>query len=921
MPHPAASNASRQKWSTRGRKRRAVTVESPEDIVECAETENEEKKRVRWDSEVDERPAEDGESTDEEDASKSKSDKICLTTCCQFGRMACAYYDPLKCMIYVLEDTPENGYFDLIQTLLDQINPSIILTSSKTDDNFMDVLRSAMDVSGGVFQIRPHKDFIAGKGRDRLLSLGFLSELPLNEDHRSMRDSESSSSEVRNAYDFMKRRKDITGDPLMKKWSASIRVCNFASLDTAPLCLACIGALLDYLARERAIGELEDGGLDGLDIRGIEPLALEQFMQINSDALFSLQVFENENHASIHSDKTKEGLSLYGVLNHTKTTLGRLLLRTWCLRPSLSIEVINARHDAVACFLRPENLVTADSMHNMLKGIKNVPKILATMKAGKGGISEWQGLVKFTFYSALLRDALSELYQGSTVQIISKLIASLDIPSFREVGTLVNETIDWEESSAAGRVCVRPHIDGELDNRKRIYHGIDDVLSRVAQQICHTVPPDYATSLNVVYFPQLGFLICIPMLEQWKNNEEITEIEGWSFQVYMDTHIGDLHPAIVDREIEIVQSLLERVLTHYDVMAQACDTCAELDCLLSFAQASRAFDYRRPRMTEDNIIDIKQGRHPLQEQVVDTFVPNNTFLVGGCGSGGPSYRYTGSDDATTMDEDTEANSVLVCTGANACGKTALIVYMAQSLFVPAASATLGITDKIFTRIQTRESVSRVQSAFMIDLNQVSLALRNSTKRSLILLDEFGKGTHFANRESDCPKIMATTHFHELFADDLLDPRSLSITFIHMQVMITSSNGEILDVADPDGTMDDDEETRRVGPGERITYLYRVAKGLALDSHAAKCAEIFGIPRRIVRRAQYVTHLLSTHSLGKLLDEEMSEQERNDLEDAEAVCRRFLAWDFGEQDGVRKGNVKERLAGVLGRISDPIADGD
>lgn len=669
------------------------------------------RKRVRWGSEV-EQNDEDEPSDDDEDSSTPQ--KICLTTCCQFGRLACAHYDPLRSTIYVLEDTPDNGHFDMAQTLLDQVNPDIILTNSKTDDNYMDLLRSAMDNSGGVFQIRPHKDFTPAKGRDRLLSLQFLSELSMEDDVRSAQDSDSSASDARNAYNFMRRRRDITGDPLMKKWNASIRLCNFASLDTSPLCLACIGALIDHLVRERAISELEDEGIGGLDIRGIEPVALEEVMQINADALYSLQIFENESHASIHSDKTKEGLSLYGILNNTKTSLGRSLLRTWCLRPSLSLETINARHDAVACFLRPENLGTANSMHNLLKGIKNVPKILSSMKAGKAGISEWQCLVKFTFYSALLRDAVSELYQGTTAPIVSKLIAALDIFNFREVGTLVNDTIDWEESTSAGRVCVRANVDEDLDNRKRIYHGIDDVLSRVAEQICHTVPPDYATSLNVVYFPQLGFLICIPMLEQWKNNEEITEIEGWSFQfssdahVYfkskemhdMDTHIGDLHSAIVDREIEIVQVLLEKILPHYDIMVKACDTCAELDCLLSFAQASRAFDYRRPRMTDKNIVDIKMGRHPLQEQVVDTFVPNDTLLVGGLGLGVPSCTSEVSDDDTMEDESSSVHSVLVCTGANACGKSvylkqaALIQYMAQiGCFVPAEAATLGVSDK------------------------------------------------------------------------------------------------------------------------------------------------------------------------------------------------------------------------------------
>lgn len=163
-------------------------------------------------------------------------------------------------------------------------------------------------------------------------------------------------------------------------------------------------------------------------------------MQINTDALFSLQIFSEENHASIHSDKTKEGLSLFGILNSTKMTLGRLLMREWLLRPSTSLEVIQARHDAVACFLRPENLATSGVMHAQLKGVKNIPKILGVMKAGKGKVSDWQVLVKvcsnnssgdahgnrllrqFTFHALMLRDALTELNHTSGVPILKKVI-------------------------------------------------------------------------------------------------------------------------------------------------------------------------------------------------------------------------------------------------------------------------------------------------------------------------------------------------------------------------------------------------------------------------------------------------------------------------------------------------------------------
>ncbi|KAG7440868.1 uncharacterized protein BT62DRAFT_1080549 [Guyanagaster necrorhizus] len=846
-------------------------------------------------------------------------------------------------MVYVLEDTQESQHFDLIQIILDQAKPDVVLTSSKADDSFIDALREYADRFGGVFQIRPHKDFIPAKGRDRLFSLELLSELPSADDVNPSNIGPD-ASRARDAYEFMSKRRNQEGDPTMKRWNAAIRLSNFALVDSSPLCLASIGALLDYLVRERVLNDLEGEGTHGLDIRDIEILALNEVMQINADALHSLQIFENESHACAQSDKTKEGLSLFGILDTTKTTLGRALLRTWLLRPSLSLSVIGSRHDAVECFMRLENIGLTSSLHGHLKGIKNVPRMLGILKDGRGKISEWQGLVKFTFHCAMLKDVLTELHAASHVDVVKKLFDVLDIACFRDVGNRINETVDWEESSQAGRVCVRPLIDEELDNRKLVYYGIDSVLSKVAQQMSQLVPADYAPSLNIVYFPQLGFLVCIPMLKEWRTEAGITVIDGWTFQfsseshVYfksqemhdMDAHIGDLHSLIVDREIEIIQSLLGDILVHYDIMTHACDICAELDCLLAFADASRLYGYRRPTMVQQNIINIKQGRHPLQEQVVDTFVPNDAHLAGGFCD--PSDLL--SDNIRSSD--IAWNSVVLCTGANACGKSvflkqiAMIQFMAQiGCFVPADSATLGVVDKIFTRISTTESVSKVQSAFMIDLNQVSLALRNSTARSLILLDEFGKGTlstdgagllcgvlkHLMDRGANCPKVLVATHFHDVFREELLDPDSTPITFLHMQVLFTSSTGTILGSREstPSAKTEWDRSSidRQVNPGEKITYLYRVVEGLSLVSHAAKCAEIFGLPSRVVERAQHVSDMISNHKLSRLLDEEMTEEERKDLKDAEAVCRRFLTWDLENEDG----SIKRRLAEILGRPTD------
>ncbi|KAG7088348.1 hypothetical protein E1B28_012352 [Marasmius oreades] len=866
-----------------------------------------EKRRVRWEEEdLTEEAPERNTSIDSEESSDSEVvEKICLTACCQNQRIGAAYYDPIKCIVYTLHDTAESSHFDLTNMILEQVNPDVVLVSSRSDEIFIDMIRDRMDASNGLFQIRSQKDFSASKGRDRLLSLPLLSDLPQDEFMaHSSSDIDSGMAERRNAYDYMRKRSESVHDPLTKRWNASIRLANSISVETSPFCvrplnaypvimyglhrvkMASVGALLDHLVRERAMS-FDDEGIHGLDIRSIETLALSEVMQLNADALFSLQIFEDERHASIHSEKTKEGLSLAGMLNTTSTTLGRSLMRMWLLRPSLSLSVINARHDAVACFMRPENVTSANVLKNHLKGLRNLPRMLTLLRSGRAKLGAWQGLIKFTVCCALLRETLGDLHEAAGLHVVRKLNSSLDIASFRDVGTRINEIIDWEESIEAQRVCVRPHIDEELDNRKHVYHGIASVLSKVAEQISQTVPEDYATTLNVVYFPQLGFLICVPLREEWQSEEDIKTMNGWTFQfssesqVYfksqemhdMDSHIGDLHSLIVDREIEIVQDLLEEVLVHDETIRRVCDVCAELDCLLAFADVSSAYEYRRPIMVEENMIEIVQGRHPLQEMVVDTFVPNDARLRGG------SWR---PEELEAVAE--RWNNVVICTGANACGKVRDREW--QHL-------TNGL------KLKTSERLFKINGAGLL----------------------CGVLKHLLDRGPSCPKVLVATHFHDIFREGLLDPCSMPITFLHMQVMFathrkSNNGGSDVHYGGHDdllvtGTTQEDDRPQAV-TGEEIIFLYKAAEGLSLESHAAKCAEICGVPTRIIQRAQHVSEMLSNHEITQLLDEEMTDSERLDLENAEDICRRFLAWNIQEDDGE---NVKNKLGLVLGRLDE------
>jgi DNA mismatch repair protein MSH5 len=179
---------------------------------------------------------------------------------------------------------------------------------------------------------------------------------------------------------------------------------------------------------------------------------------------------------------------------------------------------------------------------------------------------------------------------------------------------------------------------------------------------------------------------------------------------------------IVDREIEIIHEVQQKIIKNFEMFLSVNDLLAELDCLLSLANAAVIFNYTRPNMTEAPVLNIENGRHPIYEQHLSPFIGNDCIL----------------------EENEMKKPMILLTGANFSGKsvflkqTGLIVYMAHlGSFVPADSATIGITDKILTRIQTMESVSKEVSSFMIDLNQINSSINLLTEHSLLLFDEFG----------------------------------------------------------------------------------------------------------------------------------------------------------------------------------------
>ncbi|SCV67929.1 BQ2448_50 [Microbotryum intermedium] len=919
------------------------------------------------------------------------------------NRIGCCYYDRGENIIYFLQDQQDGQQWDLVRMVLEQVQPSQVITPTNADSRFHEVLEQVLatlpdpsasssssrttsgaagevtstDGSGGMttsdspirLEYRPAREFYAGQGKNALLQLNIvengmyadgsdsdsgpdadLYDVPTRDSHSS-----SGTRPRSNAYDFQaNKQSNAQGaryDNERMRRQMGLRLEGFLnSLGDSPLTLGCAGALIGHISKQVLDqGEL---GLDmGLTITSIRLMRLDCVMLLNSDALTSLQIFGDESHASTHSSAKKEGLSLFGIMNLARTGPGRALLRTWFLRPLLEMELINGRQGAVACFLRADNQHVADAIQSNLKKIKNAPAALRALGGGRGGSNEWNQILQFINGSITIRDAALSLAHRKGVPIVEKFLNSYSPQAFEKIGEIINDTIDWDESSAQKtHVIIRPGVDMDLDELRRTYNGLSSLLSKIAQRISLNVDSNFVQTLSVVYFPQLGYLIVVPYTEEVIQAENYGPV-GWSFQFVtedyayfknsecydLDRHIGDIHSNIVDREIQIAQALLTQLREHEAAIIATTETLAELDSLyqslLAFAECARLYDWTRPSVVDDSVLDIRGGRHPLVELCVDSFVQNDVRLVSGAVTGmeedliGNSQEHEGA-------EARRDSSVVVVTGANFSGKSvylkqvALITFMAHlGSFVPAEEATVGLTDRILTRVSTRESIARGSSAFMIDCQQISYALRNATRRSLILLDEFGKGTesndgaglfcatlqHLVDRGPQAPRTLATTHFHSVFANDLLSDK-LRIGFAHMQIIINDSSATSRSGTSKraGGRVGRTSASSASTSSAEVTYLFKVAPGLSLNSHAAACASLFGIDDSTIQRAIQVTELIQKFEIATLVNEGLTDEEANDLRKSEMIARRFLEWDLDTEDweDVEVEELRQRLKSLF-----------
>ncbi|KAI9883832.1 MAG: Translation elongation factor 1 beta [Watsoniomyces obsoletus] len=847
--------------------------------------------------------------------------------------MGCCYYIARDQKLCFMEDI-RLADAQMVETLRINVQPSLILLSNRVDDAVDTLLQpDDGDANSGrltsihlpyVLERRPSSEFNYDAAKNKLVYLDIDSD-----------NGPETTMHVAGDVDMVNAASEGQNIPGVGRQARLLRLNGWVDLESR-VTVGCAGAILTYLKRRRAAAYLPGDEVlnSAFRVRTIEMFSMADMMFVNAETYSSLQIIHAETHPASHNQGptksasgSKEGLSIYGLFQQfARSPQGKHQLRQYFLRPTLNRKLIKERLDTISVLTRPENQFVLEGLTKALKTVQNMSAVLINLQKGVGSTAEisggikrsiWRNLSQFALSALKIRDLVGDIPSQGRPPVILQVLREFDPHVLGQVAQLIKDTVDFRASVEQHRTVVNVGVDDELDTLRHTYDGLDSLLSEVRRRLLETTTFDVNSDLNVIYFPQIGFLILLPLdINTGRGmNEDLFDPEGsWvrmfstDAEVYykshemreLDQHFGDIYGIICDKEIEIIYHLAQRVLAHEEIIRTCSTICGELDSLCALAHGAKTYKLTRPVVTKANVIQIEGGRHLLQERTVRSFVANDTLLVGGPGDDEEgTERFTQRDaprgTARTVGSangPTSGPSMLIMTGPNYSGKSvylkqvALIVYMAHvGSFVPADHARIGLTDKLLTRVTTRESVSKMQSTFMSDLQQVALAIKLATRRSLIIIDEFGKGTessdgaglacgvfeYFLSLGTERPKVLGATHFHEIFEHGFLRP-SGELEFAHMEVQV-------------------DPHAEQVE--HQITYLYNLRKGRSTSSYGTVCAAINGIDPSIIKRAEDLTLLSARGEDLVSACAYMTDEEKRELEIAERIAQRFLAPTFND----------------------------
>ena len=514
------------------------------------------------------------------------------------------------------------------------------------------------------------------------------------------------------------------------------------AIDNFPLGITSAGALLVYLEQTQHH--------DLSNICSISRIDEGSFVWMDRFTFRNLEIFA--------STAGKEGTSLVDVMDKCSSPMGARMLRSWLAMPVMDLQELESRYEVVQHFI--DNQDDMQQVQAMLGEVGDLERIISRAAAGKIMPREVMQLRRGLGQTA----PIIQLCKGRGVAALDEMLSKMG--DCTELLDYLGKTMHPETASQLGKGdVIASGVNEELDELRKIArHGKDYLLDLQQREIERTGIPSLKIGFNNVfgYYLEVRNTHKDIVPQEWIRKQTLVNAERYiteELKEYEQKILG-AEERIYALEVQIYGELVSKIQSSIAVIQKNCRILARLDVLVGFADLAQTNRYCRPKMNDSKVIDIKQGRHPVIETMMpagEEFVANDIYL------------------------DNEKQQVIILTGPNMAGKsallrqTALIALMAQvGSFVPASEATLGYCDKIFTRVGASDNISRGESTFMVEMLETSMILHNISSRSLVLLDEIGRGTstydgmsiaraivEYIHEYGDGAKTLFATHYHEL----------------------------------------------------------------------------------------------------------------------------------------------------------------
>lgn len=603
---------------------------------------------------------------------------------------------------------------------------------------------------------------------------------------------------------------DLCRNALMKQFGVSSL--DGLGLKDYSIGIIAAGAIMQYL--------IETQKTSLTHISGITPYITSKFMLLDSSTRRNLELVETLR------EKQKRG-SLLWVLDKTKTAMGARLLRSYIEQPLIDKEEIEARLDAIEEL--NQNMITREELREYLSPIYDLERLM-----GKVSYKSANPRDLIAFKSSLkMLPYIKCLLTDMTTPLMKKINDELD--SLEDLCDLIERSIDDEPPFAMKEGGIIK--DGFNEQVDKLRHAKTEGKTWLMELEAREKEKTGIKNLRVKYNKVFGYYLEVTnsysdlVPPEWIRKQTLANAER-----YTTSELKELEDVILGAEdklyaleYELYSEVRDTIASQVQRIKSSAKAVAKTDVFTSLAYVADHNGFVRPSINEKGTIEIKDGRHPVVEQMInhDMFVANDTLL----------------DDGD--------NRIAIITGPNMAGKstymrqTALIVLMAQiGSFVPAQSANIGIVDRIFTRVGASDDLASGQSTFMVEMTEVANILRNATKNSLLILDEIGRGTstfdglsiawsvveHISNPKLLGAKTLFATHYHEL---------------TELEGKIEAVNNYCIAVKEQ---------------GDDIVFLRKIVRGGADKSYGIQVAKLAGVPENVLRRAREIAEQLNEQDL-------------------------------------------------------------